>query len=140
MIYFINDDVNSTREALITGILPLINNEYIKKRYIDEILKQFTQNLNQYILNENVLIFHLKSGFELSLKNGISLTYFTKPIIFKQHLNIQFIVSIAAIDEINHQKILEKARLLFENDQIIKKLSIQDTLKKFIAELENHDC
>ncbi len=139
IIYFIKENIVSTEEVLITGILPLVNNEYIKQKYIYEVIEKFHKKNNQFILNENVLILYVDPSLNLCLKNGISLVYFVNNINLLLKKNIKFIISISAIDQQNHQELLKNSRQLFSNEAMIKKLSIKKTLQELIDELELYD-
>lgn len=139
MIYFIRDDVISVNEALIAAILPLINNEHIKVKFIDEIIKDFSKNPTKFILEDKTLILHLKPSRELNLKNGIALTYFTNHIDLNDKSKIRFVIAISAIDENYYHQTLEKTKKLFSDKKIVQKLTSGQSLKSFIEEIERID-
>lgn len=137
MIYFIPDEVKTIEEALVTSLLPLINNEYVFKNYLDKIIQEFLQDFKEFILNDQVLILKTDVRHELCIKNGISLAYFSKPIKVGNSEKIQFILAISATSENSQSELIEKAKNIFSNEENLRILNTQETLQKFINKLSS---
>lgn len=133
--------INSWQSAILIASLPLINQDVIKKEYVDEIINSINKYGPYIVLDNNVAIPHI-SGSSNVKETSLSLLILEEPVIFKvkdesKSANIIFVL--ASDNDEGHIANMQELFQFTMDKKLLEKLSKCNnllSLKKIINEIE----
>jgi len=123
------------QEALKMAAGKLVEHNYIKEAYIDEIIQNVKDNGPYIVIVPGVAMPHANAKSDNVLGTAIGFTKFSKPVKFDADSNAQLFFTLAAKDPNEHLKnIGELSDMLMTDGLIDKLMDVQniDDLKKML--------
>lgn len=111
------------KDAIRKGAESLVKKDFIEKRYPEAIISNFEKLGPYMVIAPGIVLSHARP--EDGVKK-LSLSFITlkEPINFGSEMNdpVKFIITLAAIDNTSHMKVIQKLMEFLMNDEDLNKL------------------
>lgn len=129
-----SDNVKDWQEALYQSGTKLLKHRYIHKGYLDEIVKNVVENGPYIVIVPGIAMPHALAQSKNALGTAISLTKFSKPVIFNQddpNSYAQLFFILVARDPEQHLKNISELSDLLMTDGLVEQLLKINTVEDF---------
>lgn len=128
------DQPKNWQEALYEAAEKLIENNFIKKEYVDEIIKNVNINGPYIVIIPGVAMPHAMAESENVLGTAIGFTKFNKPVVFDekdQNMKAQLFFTLAAKNYDAHLKNISELSEILSKDELVDELLKIKNIKDF---------
>ncbi|WP_053218252.1 PTS sugar transporter subunit IIA [Virgibacillus senegalensis] len=129
------DSVTSWEEAIETAASPLLKNQSITTKYIQDMIKNVHENGPYIVIAPGIAMPHAKNEGGV-LKTGISFLKLDKPVLFPENKEVNVLFVLAAVDSSGHLDLISDLSELLIDDSMMGQLK-DATSEKEVIELVN---
>lgn len=143
-ISVLNDEIN-WRNSIQIASQPLLENNYIRDKYIDAMIELIDDYGPYIVLQNKVAIAHANPDKGANML-GLSLLINQRNIVFEDEVNVQFLFVLSNPDQEKHLHLLRDIMLLSANASVLQELlqcnetdKILEQLKRFSEVMQNNE-
>ena len=124
-------------EAIKTGFLPLIKENYVNESYCKNIV-ELINNFGPYmVVSEGLAIPHAENTDNV-YKSGMTLLYLKHPVMFPKNKEVSLLFCLSAVNKKDHIQSLEDILILEEEFSFRKKLKNVNSKKDILKILNDY--
>lgn len=117
------DEVRDWEEAIDIASRPLLKEECITEKYIDEIKINIQKECDRFLVDHNIILAHSRPNQEVK-NNGLSFLKVNQGVFFpkiKEKVKLIFVIS--ALDAKTHMNWLQKFAKIMDDLEMVEKLN-----------------
>lgn len=135
----LNIECSTWKEAIMEGAKPLLEKEFIDKKYIDAIFQNFEEIGPYMVIAPRIVLSHARPENGVK-KLAMSMITLKTPIKFGNELNdpVKLVVTLAASDNDTHLQALIDLMDLFTDIKDMKVIFSSDNKKEVIEIIKRH--
>ena len=133
----LQQEANSWKEAIKVCMAPLVANNSIEKKYIENIIERTKELGPFYILAPGLAMPHERPEMGVN-KNSFSLVTLKKPVLFPDGQEVDILIGLAAENaEVHTSEAIPQIVMLFDDEEIFTKIreaKVPEDIYKLIKE------
>lgn len=133
-------EVDSFEEAIQKSLEPLVQQGYVQRRYVDEVIKIYHETGPYIVITKNIALPHAPSS-QGAIKMGIGFTKLKEPVVSGSEANdpVKYLFPLSAPDSTSHIHLLSELADLLGDADFIDFLGKVETKEEFINSLKKFE-
>lgn len=131
----IMEDTEDWEKAIKEAGNILVNHEYVKEAYIEDIIKTI-KKFGMYMVLKNKFLLGHGNFSESVMKTGFSLLVLKKSVLFPENKKIKYIIILSSRDKEEHAFALLELHKIIDKYNLYEKIKYLDNVNKIYEELK----